>query len=190
LALLSKSANAGKGADEPPLRPGSRLELFEATMLPHLDAAHNLARWLTGNGQDAQDVVQEAYLRAFRFFDSYRGGDGKAWLLEIVRNTCRTWFGREKRVAAEAFDEALHNPGGGAGIEQEIAGREKMSVLRRCIEALPPELREIIIMRELEEMSYRELAEAAGVALGTIMSRLSRARKRLQDCAANGGPDR
>ncbi len=155
-------------------------------MLPHLNAAHNLARWLTRNEQDARDMVQEAYLRAFRFFDGYKGGDGKAWLLEIVRNTCRTWLASKSRANAEPFDEASHNSGQRATLEEELVGREKLSVLRRCIEILPVEFREVIVMRELEEMSYREIAEATGAALGTVMSRLSRARKRLEECAQGG----
>ncbi len=155
-------------------------------MLPHMNAAYNLARWITRNEQDAQDVVQEAYLRAFRFFDGYRGGDGKAWLLEIVRNTCRTWIRHQKHIATERFEEATHSPGAHPDVEQAVGGREEMAVLRRCIETLPVELREALVMRELEEMSYREIAEAAGVALGTIMSRLSRARKRLAECAKRG----
>jgi RNA polymerase sigma-70 factor (ECF subfamily) len=164
----------------------SRAETFERFMLPHLDAAHNLARWLTRNPQDAQDVVQEAYLRAFRFFDTYRGGDGKAWLLEIVRNTCRTFQRRERRSASSVqFDEAAHTAGvQRAGAEETLAGREHMDILRNCIDALPDEFREVLVLRELEEMSYREIAEATALAIGTVMSRLSRARKRLEDCAA------
>jgi RNA polymerase sigma-70 factor (ECF subfamily) len=163
----------------------SRAENFERIMLPHLDAAHNLARWLTRNDQDAQDMVQEAYLRAFRFFDGYRGGDGKAWLLEIVRNTCRTFQRRESRGGASVpFDETVYTAGSIAP-EQEakLAGRENMDILRNCIEALPDEFREVLVLRELEEMSYREIADATALAIGTVMSRLSRARKRLEDCA-------
>src|ERR1700742_3350490 len=104
-AEASVVKNAGTG-------PESRLRLFEETILPHLNAAYNLARWLTRNEHDAQDVVQESYLRAFRFFDGYRGGDGKAWLLEVVRNTCFTFQRRQKRNSASvAFDEAAHTPG-------------------------------------------------------------------------------
>lgn len=163
-----------------------RAELFEEIMLPHLDAAYNLARWLTRNEQDAQDIVQEAYLRAFRFFDGYRGGDGKAWLLEIVRNTFRTWHRREARGAGSVpFDEAAHGREPDvAGADEAIAGQEQMAVLQSCLEALPTEFREVLVLRELEEMSYREITEVTGLAIGTVMSRLSRARKRLEDCAA------
>jgi RNA polymerase sigma-70 factor, ECF subfamily len=164
----------------------SKLELFEETVMPHLHAAHNLARWLTRSDQDAQDVVQEAYLRAFRFFDTFRGGDGKAWILEVVRNTGRTWMARRNRGSGEVpFDEAAHSGGAEASSQEaKLAGQENMGVLRGCIEALPAEFREVLVMRELEEMSYREIAEATGLAIGTVMSRLSRARKRLEECAA------
>jgi RNA polymerase sigma-70 factor (ECF subfamily) len=164
----------------------SRAEMFEEIMLPHLDAAYNLARWLTRNDQDAQDVVQEAYLRAFRFFDGFRGGDGKAWLLEIVRNTCRTWQRRENRAPqAIPFDEVVHSGDrGAAGAEEQLSGRERMAILEGCIEMLPVEFREVLVLRELEEMSYRQIAETTGLAIGTVMSRLSRARQRLEECAA------
>jgi RNA polymerase sigma factor (sigma-70 family) len=166
----------------------SKLELFEEIVMPHLNAAHNLARWMTRNSQDAQDVVQEAYLRAFRFFDGYQGGDARAWVLEVVRNTCRTWMSRRNRTPAVPFDETTHSANAQAAIvetnqEERMAGREKMSIVRGCLEALPPEFREVLVMRELEEMSYREIAAATGLAIGTVMSRLSRARKRLEDCA-------
>jgi RNA polymerase sigma factor (sigma-70 family) len=163
-----------------------RAELFEEIMLPHLDAAYNLARWLTRNEQDAQDVVQEAYLRAFRFFDGYRGGDGKAWLLEIVRNTFRTWHRRQARGAGSVpFDEATHSADPpAAAADEAIAGQEQLAILQGCIEALPTEFREVLVLRELEEMSYREITGVTGLAIGTVMSRLSRARKRLEDCVA------
>jgi RNA polymerase sigma-70 factor, ECF subfamily len=163
----------------------SRAEIFEEIMLPHLDAAHNLARWLTRNEQDAQDVVQEAYLRAFRFFDGYRGGDAKAWLLEIVRNTCRTWQRRQARGAPSVpFDEMAHSQPAAPQVEEKLASGENMAVLEGCIEALPVDFREVLVLRELEEMSYRQIAEVTGLAIGTVMSRLSRARKRLEECAA------
>ena len=168
-------------------RPQSQLALFEEIILPHLDAAYNLARWLTRNDQDAQDVVQESYLRAFRFFEGYRGGDGKAWLLAIVRNTCRTWQLRQNRErAAVPFDEVTHSCDGLApDQEQSMVDRERAGVLRTCIGTLPIDFREVLVMRELEEMSYQEIADTLSVALGTVMSRLSRARKRLEECVAS-----
>lgn len=165
--------------------PQARLELFEEIVLPHLNAAHNLARWLTRNEDDARDVVQESYLRAFRFFDSYRGADAKSWVLSIVRNTCRTWQRHSQGTRAVPFDEAVHSSATGTPQqEQSVADREKAMILRTCIDMLPAEFREVLVMRELEEMSYREIADATGLALGTVMSRLSRARKRLEECAA------
>ena len=164
----------------------SRLELFEEIVVPHLDAAYNLARWLMRNPQDAQDAVQESFLRAFRFFDGYRGGDGRAWLLAVVRNTCRSWQRRQNREAGMVpFDEVMHGiETGGADPERRLANQEQMGALRNCIEKLPVDFREVLVMRELEEMSYQEIANATGLALGTVMSRLSRARKRLEECAA------
>jgi RNA polymerase sigma-70 factor (ECF subfamily) len=157
---------------------------FEQIFLPHLDSAYNVAMWIARNEQDARDIVQESYLRAFRFFDTFRGGDGKAWLLEIVRNTARTWLRRESRGAgAETFDERLHATELSTP-EEVLSGQERIGLLRRCIEMLPIEFREVLVMRELEEMSYREIGEATGLAAGTVMSRLARARKRLEDCAA------
>ena len=168
-------------------RPQSQLELFEEIILPHLDAAYNLARWLMRNDQDAQDVVQESYLRAFRFFDGYRGGDGKAWLLAVVRNTCRSWQLRQNRErGAVPFDEVTHSSNGlGPDQEQSMVDQEKADVLRSCIVMLPADFREVVVMRELEEMSYQEIADTLGVAIGTVMSRLSRARKRLEECVAS-----
>ncbi len=163
-----------------------KLALFEQTMMPHLDAAHNLARWLTRSDPDAEDLVQEAYLRAFRFFESFdprttAGGDGRAWLLSVVRNTCISWLGR-KRVVVE-FDEQAH---GGAVLqesaEDSLVRQAKIDSLRNCVDSLPVEYREVIVMREMEELSYREISEAAGVPLGTVMSRLARARARLLGC--------
>jgi RNA polymerase sigma-70 factor, ECF subfamily len=170
------------------ITPESKLRLFEEVILPHLNAAFNLARWLTRNEQDAQDVVQEAYLRAFRFFDGYRGGDGRSWMLEIVRNTCFTWLRREKRNLTAVFDETAHTsraPGPHRPNQEDALVEDaKRTILQDCIEGLPEEFREVIVMRELEEMSYRQIGEATGLAAGTVMSRLSRARKRLEDCAS------
>lgn len=160
-----------------------RLRLFEQTMLPHLNAAHNLARWLTRNPHDAEDVVQEAYLRAFRFFDSFRGGDGRAWLLAVVRNTCATWRGAAASSPRVEFDEQIHRSTAPQETPEDALMRDaRAASLRDCVEALPIDYREIVVMRELEEMSYREISEAAGVPVGTVMSRLSRGRTRLLDC--------
>jgi RNA polymerase sigma-70 factor, ECF subfamily len=165
--------------------PAAKALVFERLMLPHLNAAHNLARWLTGNQDDAQDVVQEAYLRAFKFFDGYNGGDGKLWLLTIVRNTFLTWHRREKqRMATEPFDEWTHVAGVQPADQESVLVRDgDAAILQKCIEILPTEFREVLVMRELEELSYRAIADAVGVPIGTVMSRLSRARRRLFECA-------
>ncbi len=167
----------------------SKLELFEQTMMPHLNAAHNLARWLTRNQHDAEDVVQEAYLRAFRFFDGFdpaaANGDGRAWLLAVVRNTCLTWLRRKPGGASAAveFDEQVHRVAEETESAEEVLVRNaKLGSLRNCVEALPVEYREIVVMRELEELSYRQISEVAAVPIGTVMSRLSRGRLRLLDC--------
>jgi RNA polymerase sigma-70 factor (ECF subfamily) len=169
----------------------TRLTLFEETILPHLKSAHNLARWLTRNEDDAQDVVQEAYLRAFRFFDGFKGGDGKAWLLAVVRNTCLTWRRRQKNTLTDvAFDETTHAPDRAITVEAGLVEAANLAPLRNCIGSLPLEYREIIIMRELEELSYREIADIAAIPIGTVMSRLARARKRLEECvrSSKGNP--
>jgi RNA polymerase sigma-70 factor (ECF subfamily) len=186
LTVSRKHLSEETDANRTQSSPQSKLELFEEVILPHLDAAHNLARWFTRNEGYAQDVVQESFLRAFRFFDGYKGGNGKAWLLAIVRNTCQTWLRRQNHeTEAVQFDEATHLGVGRAPDQERSAIQtERMGVLRSCIEHLPVDFREVLIMRELEEMSYQEIAEATGLALGTVMSRLSRARKRLEECAA------
>jgi RNA polymerase sigma-70 factor (ECF subfamily) len=159
-------------------------ERFEQTVLPHLDAAYNLARWLTRNDQDAQDVTQEACLRAFRFFDGYQGGNMRAWFLTIVRNTCYTWLHQNRAPGGsdEVFDEEIHSTdeSGGASPEiQALAGADK-ETLRRALEELPEVFREVLVLRELEGMSYKEIADVSSVSLGTVMSRLARARTRLR----------
>jgi RNA polymerase sigma-70 factor (ECF subfamily) len=167
-----------------PTIPETRLELFEKTIIPHLNAAYNLARWLTGQA-DAEDLVQEAYLRAFRFFDGFKGGDGRAWLLAVVRNTCLTWLGRKagSRLSVVEFDEQVHaTTREEENAETTLLRKSKIGRLRNCVEALAPEYREVVVMRELDELSYREIAEVTGVPIGTVMSRLSRARLRLLDC--------
>jgi len=159
-----------------------RLTEFERQVLPHLDAAYNLARFLMRNDQDAEDVVQEAALRAFRFFESFRGENSRAWFLSIVRNTAFTALKRNRmNEETVVFDEELHGdqiPPLDAGIALDRA--QDRQEVRAAIEQLPAEFREAITLRELEEMSYKEIADVAGVPIGTIMSRLARARRQLQ----------
>jgi RNA polymerase sigma factor (sigma-70 family) len=155
---------------------------FEQIVLPHLDAAYNLARWLTRNDQDAEDVVQEACLRAFRFFGGFYGGDSRAWLLTIVRNTCYTWL-RHNRAheLTTPFDETIHDVEcEGLNPEALLMHQADQQQLRQALEALPVESREVIVLRELEGLSYKEIGVIADIPLGTVMSRLARARKRLQ----------
>jgi RNA polymerase sigma factor (sigma-70 family) len=160
---------------------------FEQMMVPHLDAAYNLARWLTRNDTDAQDIVQEAYVRGLRYFDGFTGGDAKSWLLAIVRNTFLTWHQR-RRTTTMAFDEQLHSTQGKEVNPEEAAIQDsRLRALKACVEALPDEYRETLVMRELEEMPYQSIAEVAGVPIGTVMSRLSRARKRVGECMASKG---
>jgi RNA polymerase sigma-70 factor (ECF subfamily) len=169
----------------PSMSEASKLALFEKTIVPHLNGAYRLARWLTGNQQDAEDVVQEAYLRALRFFDGFRGGDGRAWLLAIVRNTCLSWMARRAGAASASveFDEQVHGTSDEAeNSEEALITNSNIDSLRTCIQALPAEYREVIVMREMEELSYREISEVAGIPIGTVMSRLSRGRMRLLDC--------
>jgi len=153
---------------------------FEALVLPHLDAAHNLARWLVRRDAEAQDLAQEAMLRAYRFFGSFRGGDPRAWLLKIVRNTCYTWLANARGARQdEEFDEGHHVVVEETPESLAIAGAERER-LARALEGLPPRSREVLVLRELEGCSYKEIAEITGVPIGTVMSSLSRARERLQ----------
>jgi RNA polymerase sigma-70 factor, ECF subfamily len=159
---------------------------FEQAVLPHLDAAYNLARWLMRNDQDAQDVAQEAYLRAFRFFPGFRGGNARAWLLKIVRNTCYTWLHANRPLQdAEEFDERLFPPDSRApNPEESVLQNDSDTLVRKALEELPSNFREVLILRELEGMSYREIADITGMPAGTVMSSLSRARGRLRQILA------
>ncbi len=155
---------------------------FDQTILPHLDAAYNLARWLIGNDHDAEEVAQEACLRAFKFFNGFRGGDARAWLLTIVRRSAWTWLRSNRRHGASVeFDEELH---GGEDLsptpETALVRAGDVESVRRAIASLPAVFREAIILRELEGCSYKEIADIAGVPIGTVMSRLTRARSQLQ----------
>jgi RNA polymerase sigma-70 factor (ECF subfamily) len=163
-----------------------RRSRFESVVLPHLDSAYALARWLTRNDADAADVVQEAMLRAFRYFDSYREGDAKSWVLKIVRRTCYSWLERNRPaeivpIEAEAdLDEEVGAPAAAGNTEALLQNRSDLRRLDALIEALPAPLREVVVLRELNELGYREIAEVTSVPIGTVMSRLHRARSALR----------
>ncbi len=165
--------------------------LFEQTILPHLDAAYNLARWLTRGEQDAEDVVQEAFLRAFRFYDGFHGGDSRAWLLMIVRNTCYTWLRQNRMLEVPtSFDDEAHS------VEMENGNPEAwlersadIQLLELALAELPVEFREVIVLRELEGLSYKEIAYVTKLPIGTVMSRLARGRKLLQHNLMQQSPE-
>ena len=148
-------------------------------MLPHLDAAHNLARWLLGNPQDAEDAVQEAYLRALTYFDGFHGEDGRAWLLAIVRNTCFECLHKKRRYVEMPFEHLELFRDDSPGPETlQLRDADRVAV-QRGLETLPPEFREVLVLREMEGMSYKQIAQITDVPIGTVMSRLARARRRL-----------
>jgi RNA polymerase sigma-70 factor (ECF subfamily) len=160
---------------------------FEDIVMPHLDAAYNLARWLAGNDHDAADIVQEACVRAFRFVGGFRGGNSRSWLLAIVRNSAYTWLKKNRPKATVSIEDEstpeIEDPGAPA-FDKADAG-----VLRAALEELPLEFREALVLRHLEGFSYKEIAEVADVPIGTVMSRIARARRQLQNAiVAKGGP--
>jgi RNA polymerase sigma-70 factor (ECF subfamily) len=175
-----------------------RTRRFELLALPHLDAAFNLARWLAGNTTDAEDVVQDAYLRAYRYFDSWQGGDFRVWLLTIVRNSFITWV-RENRSARLVFH--AEPPLGDTAETEETAWGQRSAdpetmlldsidsqTLSRLVERLPTEYREVLLLREVEDLAYKDIADVTGVPVGTVMSRLSRARLALRRLWLNANP--
>jgi len=159
---------------------------FEALMLPHLDAAHNLAKWLLRNEEDACDVVQEAYLRAFKSFSGFRGSNGRAWLLTIVRNTSYTLLKKNRGAdLTTTFDEEIHAPGDESLSPATILEHsEDAELIRQAMDELPVEFREILTLRHQEDLSYKEIADIAQIPPGTVMSRLARARAKLKECLA------
>ncbi len=171
----------------------NRQERFAATVLVHLDAAYNLARWLLRDEHAAQDIVQDASLRALRFFDAQQGPTPKAWFMAIVRNACMDWLAqRGRRGQEESFDNDLHAP---AQLDRhgQVESPESLAIaaadarqLHACLDALPAEFREALILREMQELSYREISAVVGVPIGTVMSRLSRARDQLSRLMCDG----
>jgi RNA polymerase sigma-70 factor, ECF subfamily len=160
---------------------------FDEIILPHLDAAHNLARWLVRGSDDAEDVLQEACLRAFRYFGTFRGGNARSWLLSIVRTTAFRWLrkNRAQHLATE-FDEDMHSE----AVDHEAINPETLLLQRadsqsiaQAMNQLPVRFREVLVLRELEGLSYKEIAEVVGVPVGTVMSTLSRARERFRHVA-------
>jgi RNA polymerase sigma-70 factor, ECF subfamily len=183
--LINEQSCPGKGADVLDEQEQVR---FEALVLPHLDAAFNLARWLLRSSADAEDVAQEALLRSYRFFHGFHGTDARAWLLQIVRNTCYTWLEKNRRVKdMTEFDEQLHGLPGSTP-ETLAIDADNRARLTQALESLPERYREVIVLRELEGCSYKEIATITSIPIGTVMSTLSRARRQLQ--LALGNPAR
>ncbi len=185
LALVSRECevNQSRVQDQP------EVARFEQTILPHLTAAYNLARWLTGNEHDAEDVVQESYLRALKFFSGFRGGSSRPWLLTIVRNTCYTWMRRNRmEEPGVELDEEIYVDSNSPNPEAILLAAARRDLVRRALEELPAEFREIVILREMEGLSYKEIAEVTSVPVGTVMSRLARARARLQKLLGEANP--
>jgi RNA polymerase sigma-70 factor, ECF subfamily len=166
--------NAGNAADA---------GRFEQTVMPHLDAAYNLARWLVRNTHDAEDVVQEACLRAFKFFGGFQGGDARPWLLKIVRNTSYSFLEKNRSAAlGEEFDERVHGQDAAPpDVEATMVRNVESRMLREALEELPVGFREVLVLRELEGLSYKEIAELVGIPIGTVMSSLARGRERLRE---------
>jgi RNA polymerase sigma-70 factor (ECF subfamily) len=181
------AARYSAGSDQP---AGS----FEQVMLPHLDAAYNLARWLMRDPTQAEDVVQDAVVRALNYFASYKGGDARAWLLRIVRNAAYGAMANSRQGATTSLDAgedglapALQLADTADDPEAALHRRQGVAQLNEAIEALPPELRECLVLHELEELSYKDVAQITGVPIGTVMSRLWRARRALIKHHAQGG---
>jgi len=163
----------------------AELASFEEAILPHLDAAHNLARWLLRNEQDAQDVVQEAYLRAFKSFSGFHGSNGRAWLLTIVRNTSYTLLKKNQAVDLTTFDDEIHATGHESASPAAILEHaEDAELIRKAMDELPVEFREILTLRHQEGLSYKEIGEIVKIPAGTVMSRLARARAKLKEYLA------
>ncbi|MDB5813038.1 MAG: polymerase, sigma-24 subunit, subfamily [Rhodocyclales bacterium] len=173
----------------------TKSQRFEATVLPHLNSAFNLARWLTRSDHDAEDVVQEAYLKAFKYFERFHGGDGRTWLLAIVRNTFYTHYRQsQEHSRSEQFDEDCHSmedisAHGAKTAENALQRRDDERMVNRALEKMPIEFREVLVMRELDDLSYRQIADVIGIPIGTVMSRLARGRKLFAGLLAHNGQE-
>ena len=170
-------------------------ESFDEVVVPHLGAAYRLARWLIGNEHDAEDVVQEATLRALRYFGTYSGGNSRAWFLRVVRNTCHAWRGHGEPTPSESFDEERHASRSRSDPEMLALRGDDHLLIERALGHMPPRFRELLILRELEGLSYREIAAAMKIPMGTVMSSLSRARQALRraldaERSPSGAPNR
>jgi RNA polymerase sigma-70 factor, ECF subfamily len=156
---------------------------FDQVVMPHLDAAYNLAHWLVRNTHDAEDIVQESYLRAFKFFGGYQGGDSRAWVLKIVRNTSYSFLEKNRPAGlAEEFDETIHTATTERpDTETALLRLSDSRMLRAALAELPVTFREVLVLRELEDMSYKEIAEVMGTPIGTVMSGLARGRAQLRE---------
>ena len=173
----------------------TRVTRFEDRVMPHLDAAYNLARWLTRNDDDAQDVVQEAFVRAFRFFDSLKDPDPRPWLMAIVRNTSYTWLERNRPADIVPIDDqdllpsdtetAGHATPMESNPEVILLQSANRKLVNQALEELPVGFREVIVMREIEDLTYKEIASIAGIPMGTVMSRLARGRELLKRAIEN-----
>jgi RNA polymerase sigma-70 factor (ECF subfamily) len=174
----------------PNLETQTNSKKFEEIFVAHLDAAYDLAHWLTRDKRNAEDVVQEACLRAFKFINSFHGDNGRAWLLAIVRNTYYTWLDKNRTETLNVpFDEdgfrvngselAALESDSGNGVERLLQQKDARRLINEALGQLPPEFREVIVLREMEELSYKEIAAIANIPIGTVMSRLARARKLL-----------
>jgi RNA polymerase sigma-70 factor, ECF subfamily len=160
----------------------TRQHQFEDALMPYFDAAYNLARWLTGDAADADDVVQEAYLKAYTHFDSCQAANPRAWLFAIVRNTCFDWMRKRRSSMWAPLEDEIEDTAAAVGTpEAEFFEKLDRKMLRAALERLAPEYREILVLREFEELAYRDIAEIVRVPIGTVMSRLARARKRLRE---------
>ena len=162
---MSQTSSAGDGS-------------FDEIVLPHLDVAYRLARWLLRNDHDAEDAVQEASLRAFKYFRTFTGGNGRAWFLKIVRNTCRGWRARNTGPDTESFDEERHvDTRSTPDPERLMFQSDDVALIEQALKNLPVRFRTLLVLREVEGLSYRELADTMDIPMGTVMSSLSRARQ-------------